>query len=155
MLYCYKDFFLYCNEWICCLYYGVCINLSFICLLCRYSLLVAFILCRANICRTSTELETSYRKLIENVQCFAFFVYKFYIFLDTWHCRINTIFVHFRKISNSFALASKQERKACQRPFFFLFLNLIQQFYVCRQCTYIDIVYLYIYANFWFYLLKC
>ena len=110
------------------IYDGVCIHLSFIHLLCRYSLLVAFILCRANIC------------------------VNFYNFLHTWHCRINTIFVYFRKIWNSFALASKQEIKARQKPFFFLFVNLIQQFYVCR---YIDIVYIYIYANVWFYRLKC
>ena len=47
----------------------------------------------------------------------------FLVFLDNlavvlvfiWHCRINTIYVHCQKISNSFPLAAKQGKKVCQR----------------------------------------
>ena len=39
-------------------------------------------------------------------------------FVSCWafcHCRINIIYVHCQKILNSYALAMKQDRKACQR----------------------------------------
>ena len=58
------------------IYDGVCIHLSFIHLLCRYSLLVAFILCRANICVNFTifcihdiSVSTQYTYLVRKYKC--------------------------------------------------------------------------------------
>jgi hypothetical protein len=49
------------------------------------------------------------------------------------YCRINKIHMHCRKISNSFALAAKQDIKARQ--------ILLQINCIIRQCTYIIYVY--------------
>lgn len=119
MLYCNKDFVYTAISDFAVLYCSVCINLSFIHFLCRYSLLVAFILCRANICQTSTELETSYRKLIENYQCFAFFVCKVYNFLHTRHCRIKQysyIFENIKFICTCFETGKKSSSEAIFLP---------------------------------------
>ena len=55
-----------------------------------------------------------------------------------WHCRINTIDVHSLKISNSFALAVKQNRKVRQRPYFLpVSKACTNKLFIFWQCTYI------------------
>jgi hypothetical protein len=58
------------------------------------------------------------------------------LFLIFLHCRINTIYVHCRKISNPFALAAKQDRKNRQRLTFLPVSKArTNYFYIFQQCT--------------------
>ena len=60
------------------------------------------------------------------------------LFLIFLHCRINTIYVHCRKISNPFTLAAKQDRKNRQRLTFLPVSKArTNYFYIFQQCTYI------------------
>ena len=64
------------------------------------------------------------------------------LFGDFWPCRINTIYVHCRKMQNLFALVAKPDRKTRQRLAFPPFSKVrTNKLYIFQQCTYRYCVY--------------
>ena len=82
-------------------------------------------------CGTGTALYTHYRKSNQMCHCFYLFVR---IVVHTWHCSINTIYVHCRQIYILFVFV--------RDPFFFLFLKLVRINFVFPNNTYIVYVYI-------------
>jgi hypothetical protein len=84
-------------------------------------------------CGTGTALYTQYKKSNQIFHCFYLFV-RILLLLHTWHCRINTIYVHCRQIYILFV--------PIRDPLFFLFLKLVRINCVFPNNMYIVYVYI-------------
>jgi hypothetical protein len=84
-------------------------------------------------CGTGTALHTHYRKSNQFVHCFYLFV-RILLLLHTWHCSINTIYVHCRQIYILFV--------PVRDPLFFMFLKLVRINFVFPSNMYIVYVYI-------------
>jgi hypothetical protein len=84
-------------------------------------------------CGTWTALYTHYKKSNQICHCFYLFV-RILLLLHTWHCSINTIYVHCRQIYILFV--------PIRDPLFFLFLKLVRINFVFPNNMYIVYVYI-------------
>ena len=102
----------------------------------RCSLSVSSFLCRAKRKRhlwNGTALYTHYRKSNQFFHCIYLFV-RILLLLHTWHCSINTIYVHCRQIYILFV--------PVRDPLIFQFLKLVRIFFVFPNNMYIVYVYI-------------
>jgi hypothetical protein len=84
-------------------------------------------------CGTGTALYTHYKKSNQICHCFYLFV-RILLLLHTWHCSINTIYVHCRQIYILFV--------SVRDPLFFMFLKLVRINFVFPNNMYIVYVYI-------------